>query len=148
MKDDFAKQSTAFHATNEAQRLHFQTGQGELSRQIDELNATIQKLEHQQDELREATKQEFLQAVADSNASRLTWEEAIAEEMTARRASEAAMRKQLLDDVNATAEAAIIQMREESEALTKQNEARFKQNRWILIGLGVLGAAQIVLQLI
>lgn len=148
MKDDFAKQSTAFHAANEAQRLHFQTGQGELSRQVDKLNATIQKLEHQQDELREATKQEFLQAVADSNASRLAWEQTNAEEMKARAESDVVMRQQLLDDVNASTEAKLIQLKEENEALAKQNEMRFKQNRWILIGLGVLGAAQIALQLI
>ncbi|MFY7869484.1 MAG: hypothetical protein ACOVQN_08275, partial [Exiguobacterium sp.] len=67
MKDDFAKQAKTFHEANEAQRLHFQTGQGELSRQVDELKTTIQQLEQQQNELREATKQEFLQAVADSN---------------------------------------------------------------------------------
>lgn len=148
MKDDFAKQAKTFHAANEAQQLHFQTGQEELSQRASELDATMHRLEQRQNELRETTKQEFLQAVADSNVSRLTWEEAIAEEMTERGVSEAAVRKQLLDDVNATAEAAIIQLREENEALAKQNEARFKQNRWILIGLGVLGAAQIVLQVI
>ena len=148
MTDDFAKQSTAFHAANEAQRLHFQTGQGELSRQVDELNATIQKLEHQQDELREATKQELLQAVADSNASRLAWEQTSAEEMKARAESDVVMRQQLLDEVNASTDAMIIQLKEENEALAKQNEIRFKQSRWILIGLGVLGASQIALQLI
>lgn len=148
MKDDFAEQSAAFHAANEAQRLHFQTGQGELSRQVDELNATIQKLEHQQDALREATKQELLQAVADINASRLAWEQTSAEEMKARAESDVVMRQQLLDDVNASTEATLIQLKEENEAFAKQNEMRFKQNRWILIGLGVLGAAQIALQLI
>lgn len=148
MKGDFAEQSAAFHAANEAQRLHFQTGQGELSRQVDELNATIQKLEHQQDALREATKQELLQAVADSNASRLAWEQTSAEEMKTRAENDVVMRQQLLDDVSASTEAMLIQLKEENEALAKRSEMRFKQNRWILIGLGVLGAAQIALQLI
>ncbi|MFY7869485.1 MAG: hypothetical protein ACOVQN_08280, partial [Exiguobacterium sp.] len=78
----------------------------------------------------------------------LTWEQTVAEEMATRVESDVVMRQQLLDDVNTSTEATLIQLKEENEALAKQNEARFKQNRWILIGLGVLGATQIALQLI
>lgn len=148
VKDDFAKQATAFHAANEEQRRLLQVGQDELSRQVSALDATIHSLEQQQEQLRETTKQELMQAIADSNASRLAWEQVVEEEMTARVASEATMRQQLLDDVNASSEAALTELKEANEALAMRYDAQQKQNRLLFIGLAVLGTAQIVLQLI
>lgn len=159
VKADMSEKATGIGQANEEQRRLLETVRIETGTQLSELERVIRVIEHDQESTRETTKQEFLRTIADVDASRneldqsrLAWEKAHQEELTARIDSEATLRKQLLEDVIAaqqtTSNTALQQLKEENAALMTRYEAREKQNQLFLIGLAVLGAVQVGLHFI
>lgn len=155
IKADMGLQAQGFQSANEEQRHLFEEGKDELARRTAELETMIRTIESRQEESREHMKRDVLAAIAEVDTareeldrSRLAWEQTQQVEAEARGESEAALRRQLLAEVTVAQEAAVTQLKAENAALAAQIGTRDRQNRFWLIGLGLLGAVQIGLQFI
>lgn len=154
-KADMGLQARVFQSANEEQRRLFEEGKVELTQRMLDVEKMVRAIESRQEESREQMKQDVLAAIADVNLaregldqSRLTWEQTQQDEAKARVESEALLRQHLLTEVTVAQEAAVAQLKEENAALASQMGARDRQNRFWLIGLGLLGAVQIGIQFI